>query len=291
MGRHTNNISELYAIGLAIHIIQHHPHSKKWINSMKDKRSSGSKQIIRILSDSQYSIGVLSKNWKAKKNQELVGWIKRDLSNLCQNGNIVLFHWVGGHADIKYNEMADNLANQGVDAVLKNKQSVDIKKPPNIWNNGVSKIKEKGKQKEKIKDKKVEDDSDSDSDDDGLVIENLRVSDNNSNSNRNNPLKRGNKKRKFSSVQEIDVMDQDKNKNKNEKEDNNPSKRRRIVNNTVIIDSDTDVEILNKSNDIKNKVDENKAIEKQKEKENSNENREMSQVSMCSSPPQSPIIL
>ncbi len=52
---------------------------------------------IQILSDSQYAIGSLSKSWKAKKNPQLIAYIKRRLSRLRQP---IKFHWVGGHAGI-----------------------------------------------------------------------------------------------------------------------------------------------------------------------------------------------
>jgi len=136
LGRHTNNIGELYAIGLALHLIQQHPSSSRW-TQLLCKQHGNRKTIVRVLSDSQYSIGVLSKGWNAKKNKELIAWIREELDKVSKNGFIVFFHWVGGHCEIQFNELADQLANAGVDGSRKG-HSVDILQPPNLFNAGDS---------------------------------------------------------------------------------------------------------------------------------------------------------
>ena len=305
MGRHTNNISELYAIGLALHIIQQHPSSNGWIKSLQ-QNGNKRKIIIRILSDSQYSIGVLSKNWKAKKNQELIGWIKKELSDICNNGYLVLFHWVGGHSGIKYNEMADSLANKGVDGTLQGKKC-NVLKPPNLFNgihrNKNNDLERKRKlhrkhdiviiddddEEEEDEGKDNDNDDESDSDEDQLVMENLRG---NKNRNKNNnPLKRPNKKRKYNSFEDMDnVNETDRGWDEENNEDINyspitkrtPFKKRKV---NVGEDSEDDIQILNDS-------DFKMGKEKVNEKVNEKEIDCLSQRSRGSStPPQSPTIL
>jgi ribonuclease HI len=64
-------------------------------------------QTIIIHSDSEYAIGVLSKGWKAKANENLV----REIKTLMFK-HTVTFEWVQGHAGHEYNEKADKLATQ-----------------------------------------------------------------------------------------------------------------------------------------------------------------------------------
>jgi ribonuclease HI / DNA polymerase III subunit epsilon len=62
--------------------------------------------------------GWKKKNWKDVKNPDL--WQKLDAA--CQ-GREIEWHWIKGHAGHAGNEMADALANLGVDLVLKEGQS------------------------------------------------------------------------------------------------------------------------------------------------------------------------
>jgi ribonuclease HI len=62
LGNATSNIAELSAIKMALEIIK-------------------SESQVRIYTDSNYCIGVLSKNWKAKVNVELIRNIKTMLKN------------------------------------------------------------------------------------------------------------------------------------------------------------------------------------------------------------------
>jgi ribonuclease HI len=64
---------------------------------------------ILIKTDSKYAIGVLSKGWKAKANQELVAETKR----LVQSRRARL-EYVPGHAGVSMNERADQLAREAV---------------------------------------------------------------------------------------------------------------------------------------------------------------------------------
>jgi ribonuclease HI len=92
IGIGTNNIAELYAILVAMQMAQ----------------ERGAPAVIHT--DSQLSINMLTKNWKAKKNRELVAAC-RDV----YRDTDVTFVKVKGHAGIPLNERADDLAVEAVD--------------------------------------------------------------------------------------------------------------------------------------------------------------------------------
>lgn len=91
LGRATNNVAELSAIARALDEI-------------------GSRPAI-VYTDSQYSIGVLKKGWKAKANRELIASIKDALAERPD----VRLAYVKGHAGIDLNERADELARRAVE--------------------------------------------------------------------------------------------------------------------------------------------------------------------------------
>lgn len=91
LGRATNNVAELTAIERALEEI-------------------GDREAI-VYTDSQYSIGVLQKGWKAKANKELIAGIKEALAN-CPK---VRLAYVPGHAGIDLNERADELARRAIE--------------------------------------------------------------------------------------------------------------------------------------------------------------------------------
>lgn len=97
----TNNQMELIAIYIALRSI------KKPIDSLE------------ILSDSEYSIGVLTKPWKPKKNIELIAKIKKQIveTQKLVKEPIKWTH-VDGHKDNEFNNRADFLATQASDMVL-----------------------------------------------------------------------------------------------------------------------------------------------------------------------------
>jgi ribonuclease HI len=92
LGEGTNNIAELTAILRAI--------------EAAPRDASG----LVIHTDSQYSIGVLSKGWKAKANQTLIADVKKALTSY---GKATL-RYVPGHAGVPLNERADELAREAV---------------------------------------------------------------------------------------------------------------------------------------------------------------------------------
>jgi ribonuclease HI len=92
IGEATNNIAELTAVLRAIELA----------------RELG--RPLRLYTDSQYSIGVLTKGWKAKANKELIAEIRVALD---EHPNSKLFH-VRGHEGVTLNEQADELAVRAV---------------------------------------------------------------------------------------------------------------------------------------------------------------------------------
>jgi len=87
LGRTTNNIAELTAIEIGLMHVD-------------------PKRTIKVYTDSNYCIGVLTAGWKAKANVELINKIK---SLLLKFKNIT-FIKIKGHSGNIYNEAADYLA-------------------------------------------------------------------------------------------------------------------------------------------------------------------------------------
>ena len=92
LGEGTNNIAELTAI-------------LRGLEQIEDTA-----RPVIVYSDSQYSIGLLTQNWKAKANQELVAKLRaktKEFSNLK-------FVKVLGHSGVALNERVDYLATSAV---------------------------------------------------------------------------------------------------------------------------------------------------------------------------------
>jgi ribonuclease HI len=92
LGDGTNNIAELTAIERGLELV-------------RDKT-----RPVYVYSDSAYSIGLLSKNWKPKANVELVGRIRK----LTAQFPDLHFVKVKGHAGIPDNERCDELARTAI---------------------------------------------------------------------------------------------------------------------------------------------------------------------------------
>ncbi|MCH6579291.1 MAG: ribonuclease HI [Nitrospinae bacterium] len=69
-------------------------------------KALGNGRTVRIYSDSQWSINVLTRRWRAKKNRDLIEAIWA-----FQHWKAVRLHWVRGHNGHRDNEKADRLAN------------------------------------------------------------------------------------------------------------------------------------------------------------------------------------
>lgn len=105
IGEATNNIAEISGIKRGLEYLE----SKGW-----------EWETVTIYTDSQYAIGLFTKNWKAKKNQELVAEVRTKLENF-PNLNFV---WVKGHSNNEFNDLVDDMANQAVDHKMN--QHIDL---------------------------------------------------------------------------------------------------------------------------------------------------------------------
>ena len=94
LGEATNNIAELTAIERGLELVEH-PHRHR---------------PVYVHSDSAYAIGLLSKNWKAKANVELV----EKLRAVCREFKELRFVKVAGHAGIPLNERTDQLVGEAI---------------------------------------------------------------------------------------------------------------------------------------------------------------------------------
>jgi len=92
LGEGTNNIAELMAI-------------LRGLEEVRDRT-----RPVVVYSDSAYSIGLLTQNWKAKANTQLV----EKLRALVRQFKDVRFVKVAGHAGIALNERVDELARAAV---------------------------------------------------------------------------------------------------------------------------------------------------------------------------------
>jgi len=92
LGEATNNIAELSAI-------------LRGLESVSDRT-----RPVIVYSDSAYSIGLLTQNWKAKKNIELV----KQLRELCRQFADLRFVKVLAHSGIPLNERVDELATSAI---------------------------------------------------------------------------------------------------------------------------------------------------------------------------------
>ncbi|MGB8329736.1 MAG: ribonuclease H [Polyangiales bacterium] len=92
IGEATNNIAELTAILRAIELAE----------------ELG--RPLRLYTDSQYSIGVLTQGWKVRANKELVAKVRQALD---AHPDVQLVH-VRGHRGVRLNEHADELAVRAV---------------------------------------------------------------------------------------------------------------------------------------------------------------------------------
>lgn len=92
LGHGTNQIAELTAI-------------LRGLEEIRDRA-----RPVVVYSDSAYSIGLLTQNWKAKANVELV----MKLRAMCQMFPDLRFVKVAGHSGISLNERVDQLAGAAI---------------------------------------------------------------------------------------------------------------------------------------------------------------------------------
>jgi ribonuclease HI len=106
LGEGTNNIAELTAVLRALAEIP------------QDR-------ALMIYTDSQYTIGVVQKGWKAKANQALVAELRAALSGRPATR----LAYVPGHAGVLLNERADALAREAVSARKTRREVYEPKEP------------------------------------------------------------------------------------------------------------------------------------------------------------------
>ena len=92
LGHGTNQIAELTAI-------------LRGLQEIRDRT-----RPVVVYSDSAYSIGLLTQNWKAKANVELVARLRA----MCQEFPDLRFVKVAGHSGVALNERVDQLAGAAI---------------------------------------------------------------------------------------------------------------------------------------------------------------------------------
>lgn len=104
LGSRTNNIGKLYAIGMAMDLV---------MEAKAQGRVIPAQASIHVLTDSKFAKGMLALGHTVNKNPELVALMKDKLAQVCEQ-HTVFIHWIAGHSKIAGNELADQLANEGV---------------------------------------------------------------------------------------------------------------------------------------------------------------------------------
>jgi ribonuclease HI len=96
LGEGTNNKAELSAVLDAMQLLE---------SEGIDKETP-----VVVCTDSTYVVGILTQNWKAKANKEIIS----PLRAAVKQWNNITIRWVAGHADIPENDEADRLANLAI---------------------------------------------------------------------------------------------------------------------------------------------------------------------------------
>jgi ribonuclease HI len=99
IGCASNNTGELYAVGV---VLEHCKLTKY-------------KGNLHIYTDSKISYGALKNGWRAGKANSDILFAVRAIAHDIRHSCKVHYHWIPGHSDVKFNDMADALANAGSD--------------------------------------------------------------------------------------------------------------------------------------------------------------------------------
>jgi ribonuclease HI len=94
IGEATSNIAELSAVVGAL-------------STIKDRG-----RYVILHSDSEYTIGVLTKSWKVRANKQLIEQARGLVATFAN----LRFEWIPGHAGIAENERCDVLARAAIQA-------------------------------------------------------------------------------------------------------------------------------------------------------------------------------
>ena len=81
---------------------------------------------IKILSDSQTAVGILTLNWKSSNYIDTISDIKENIGTLMRYGMRTTLSWNSGHANIAGNEIADQLAKEAA------KESMSLNEQYNV---------------------------------------------------------------------------------------------------------------------------------------------------------------
>ena len=96
LGKGTNNKAELSAVLDAMRLLE--------------AESVDHKTPVVVCTDSKYVVGILTQNWKAKANKEIIQPLREEV----KKWHNITIRWVAGHADIPENDEADRLANLAI---------------------------------------------------------------------------------------------------------------------------------------------------------------------------------
>lgn len=77
-----------------------------------DKKGRDIDIKINVFSDSRVVVMTMSEGWAKKANKDLWAILEDTLAEVHRHSIDVKFHWVKGHADNKWNQLADELAVQ-----------------------------------------------------------------------------------------------------------------------------------------------------------------------------------
>ena len=97
LGEGTNNKAELSAVLDAMELLE--------------SEDIDYNTPVVVCTDSQYVVGILTKNWNAKANRDII----LPLRAAVKKWNDITVRWVAGHADIPENDEADRLANLAIE--------------------------------------------------------------------------------------------------------------------------------------------------------------------------------
>lgn len=92
IGKGSNNRAELSALWRAMRLM---PDVQAWLH---------------VLSDSEYAVGSVTRDWQPQKHRELIAAVREDLA---WRDHHVTFEHVEGHAGVEGNEIADGLSKIG----------------------------------------------------------------------------------------------------------------------------------------------------------------------------------
>lgn len=96
LGEGTNNKAELSAVLDAMRLLE-------------EEGIDNSTPVV-VCTDSKYVVGILTQNWKAKVNRDIILPLRTEV----KKWNDITIRWVAGHADIPENDEADRLANLAI---------------------------------------------------------------------------------------------------------------------------------------------------------------------------------